>query len=64
MEYLKEKNSGKKHAVLNMQVTPEMKEQLTVRAKALNVNITDLVRLYISRGLEQGNERQPKGEKQ
>ena len=59
MQYLHD-DEKKVTAIFNFRVEPELKAAVMQRAKDLNVNATDLLKLYIRRGLEQGQERAPK----
>ena len=55
MKYLNDEKPKK--AALNLNIPADLKAALTERAKELDVSMTKLIELYISRGLEQGNER-------
>jgi Ribbon-helix-helix protein, copG family. len=55
MKYIDE--TEKKEKRLNLAVDDELFNRLTERAKVLNVKRAELIRLYLERGLEQGQER-------
>lgn len=55
MKYINEPE--KKEKRLNLAVDDELFNQLTERAKVLNVKRAELIRLYLERGLEQGQEK-------
>lgn len=55
MKYINEPE--KKEKRLNLAVDEELFNRLTERAKVLNVKRAELIRLYLERGLEQGQEK-------
>ena len=55
MKYIEEPE--KKEKRINLAINEELFYRLTERAKALNISRSELVRLYLERGLEQGKER-------